>query len=62
MYSQSSSLSFAISREHATNLDEEDPLKKIRKEFLVPTKADLKRTTLAKSSRYGIPYINEDFN
>ena len=33
-------------REYAEHLDEQDPLKHFRNEFLVPSKADLKSKTL----------------
>jgi hypothetical protein len=33
-------------REYAASLDSQDPLHHIRKEFLIPSKADLKSTTL----------------
>ena len=36
-------------REYAEIQDEQDPLKHLRAEFILPTKADLKRKTLAKS-------------
>lgn len=42
----------ASMREYAEALDNEDPLKRLRSEFIVPTKADLKRRTLAKTSKY----------
>ena len=34
------------SREYATQLDDRDHLKHLRKEFIIPTKADLKSKTL----------------
>lgn len=37
-------------RAHAESLDKGDPLQHLRREFLVPTKADLKRETLARSA------------
>ena len=40
-----------LSREHAETLDQNDSLKRFREEFIIPTKADLKRKTLAKSCR-----------
>ena len=39
-------------REHAEALDKEDPLRHMRAEFIIPTKGDLKRTTLAKSCKH----------
>jgi kynureninase len=33
-------------REYAASLDSHDPLHHIRKEFLIPSKADLRSTTL----------------
>jgi len=36
-------------REYALQQDEKDSLKHLRNEFIIPTKADLKRETLAKS-------------
>jgi len=38
----------AHTREYAQSLDAQDPLKDLRGEFIIPTKADLKRKTLAK--------------
>ena len=40
-------------KEIAEVLDERDPLKHLRKEFIIPTKADLKRKTLHKSPDRG---------
>ena len=40
----------AHSREYAERLDAQDPLRQLRKEFIIPTKADLKRNTLTKTS------------
>ena len=40
----------ALTRKYAETLDANDPLKHLRKEFIVPTKANLKSKTLAKSS------------
>ncbi len=37
----------AHSREYAESLDAQDPLSKLRNEFLIPSKADLKRPTLS---------------
>lgn len=37
---------WAQTREYAAFLDSQDPLKHIRKEFLIPSKADLKSKTL----------------
>ena len=34
------------SRGYATQLDDEDPLKQLRKEFIIPTKGDLKSKKL----------------
>ncbi len=39
-------------RQHAIELDSKDRLKNLRKEFIVPTKDDLKSKTLAKSCKY----------
>ena len=33
----------------ASQLDEKDPLKHIRQEFIIPTKGDISRKTLAKN-------------
>lgn len=33
-------------RKYAASLDSQDPLQHVRKEFLIPSKADLKSTTL----------------
>jgi kynureninase len=35
------------SKEHAVSLDAQDPLRHLRNEFLIPSKADLQRPTLA---------------
>lgn len=35
------------SKAHAESLDAEDPLRRFRAEFLIPSKSDLKRKTLA---------------
>jgi len=32
--------------EYAQRLDEQDPLRHLREQFIIPSKADLKRTTL----------------
>ncbi|KAF3892974.1 Kynureninase [Trichophyton interdigitale] len=37
----------SLAREYARNLDEQDPLRDFRKEFIIPSKADLTRPTLA---------------
>lgn len=37
----------AYKREYAEALDSQDPLRHFREEFIIPSKADLKRTTLA---------------
>src|SRR3954454_8405117 len=37
-----------FTKQHAENLDAQDPLRHFRQEFIIPTKADLKRKTLAK--------------
>ena len=39
-----------FTKQHAESLDAQDPLRHFRKEFIIPTKADLKRKTLAKPS------------
>jgi kynureninase len=39
-----------FTKEHAESLDARDPLRHFRKEFIIPTIADLKRKTLAKPS------------
>ena len=38
-----------LSQEYAESLDAQDPLRQFRKEFIIPTKADLKRKTLHRS-------------
>jgi len=38
-------------KEHALELDSTDPLAHFRSQFYIPTKADLKRPTLAKSNK-----------
>jgi kynureninase len=40
-----------FTKQHAESLDAQDPLRHFRKEFIIPTKADLKRKTLTKLSR-----------
>lgn len=40
------------SRAHAESLDEQDSLKHLRQEFIIPTKNDLKSRTLAKSCEF----------
>lgn len=40
------------SRTYAENLDEQDSLKHLRHEFIIPTKDDLKSRTLANSSKF----------
>ncbi|KAF3491103.1 kynureninase [Arthroderma uncinatum] len=37
----------SLTREYAQRLDEQDPLRSFRNEFIIPSKADLTRTTLA---------------
>lgn len=37
----------AFTREYAESLDAQDPLRDFRKEFIIPSKVDLKRKTLA---------------
>jgi kynureninase len=39
-----------FTKQHAKSLDAQDPLRHFRQEFIIPTKADLKRKTLAKPS------------
>ena len=39
-----------FTKQHAESLDAQDPLRHFRKEFIIPTKADLKRKTLTKPS------------
>ena len=40
----------SLSREEAEHLDAEDPLGHLRKEFIIPSRADLKSETLSPSS------------
>ena len=40
----------AHTKEYAERLDSQDPLRQLRNEFIIPTKADLKRKTLTKAS------------
>ena len=47
--------SYALTREHAVDLDKKDPLRHLRSEFFIPTKADLKRKTLVKYGECLIP-------
>lgn len=42
----------AHTREYAQSLDAQDPFKDLRAEFIIPTKADLKRTTLEKQGNH----------
>ncbi len=42
-------------REYAEGLDNQDSLKHLRDEFIIPTKADLKNKTLAKSGNVPPP-------
>lgn len=44
-----------ITSEYAERLDEQDPLRDFRNEFIIPTKADLKRKTLVKSGNLAPP-------
>lgn len=37
----------AFTKEYAESLDAQDPLREFRKEFIIPSKVDLKRKTLA---------------
>jgi kynureninase len=37
----------AFTKEYAESLDAQDPLRKFRDEFIIPSKKDLKRTVLA---------------
>ena len=43
------------SSEYAERLDEQDPLKHLRNEFIIPTKTDLKSKTLVKSGNLPPP-------
>ena len=38
----------SFTRAFAEDLDQNDPLRHLRKEFVIPSKADLKRKTLSK--------------
>ena len=40
-----------LTRKAAERLDDDDPLGHLRKEFIIPTKADLKSKTLTRSSQ-----------
>ena len=40
-----------FTKQHAESLDAQDPLHRLRKEFIIPTKADLKRKTLARPAQ-----------
>ena len=40
----------ARTKQHAERLDAQDPLRELRDEFIIPTKADIKRKTLTKTS------------
>ncbi len=39
-----------VSLKYAVSLDAEDPLKDLREEFIIPSKADLKSTTIPEHS------------
>jgi hypothetical protein len=43
----------AHSKEYAESLDAQDPLRKLRNEFIIPSKADLKRPTLSSTDAQG---------
>ena len=45
-------------REYAAALDEKDPLRHFRDEFIIPSKKDLKRTTLAADASAGKHHAN----
>jgi len=42
----------AYKKEYAEALDAQDPLRSFRDEFIIPSKKDLKRSTLAADSAY----------
>jgi kynureninase len=46
-------------REYAASLDSQDPLHHIRKEFLIPSKADLKSTTLVTQGQSVLTVLSE---
>lgn len=41
-----------FSQQHALQLDAEDPLKHLRAEFIIPSRADLKRKTLIEPGKF----------
>jgi len=41
-----------FAREYAATLDGQDPLQNLRKEFLIPSKADLRSTSLRQAGQY----------
>jgi kynureninase len=45
----------ADSKEYAESLDSQDPLRYLRNEFIIPSRADLKRTTLASADPEDAP-------
>jgi kynureninase len=46
-------------REYAASLDSQDPLHHIRNEFLIPSKADLKSTTLVTQGQSVLTVLSE---
>jgi kynureninase len=46
----------AYKKEYAQSLDKQDPLRHLRDEFIIPSKADLKRKTLKPSG--GLQSVN----
>ena len=44
------------SRDHALRLDEQDPLKHLRKEFIIPSKDDLTSKTLFSSRKTNLSF------
>lgn len=47
----------ASNREYAESLDSADPLKSFRNKFIIPSKANLKTTRLAKPGQFNLPLI-----
>jgi len=42
--------------EYAQRLDKQDPLRHLREQFIIPSKADLKRTTLDRPGKLHIDF------
>lgn len=51
----------ARTREYAKALDEQDPLNRVRDEFYIPTKADLRRKTLSSDGIFPLVDVSNIF-